>query len=142
MGQLDLGGLDPDEIGGLMRLLASTDVDECQIEQGEYEISIRRVPLPLSEPGFAAAERESVDGDDPLFVPSPAVGVFHRSGAQSDPREVEEGSKVKAGEAVGVIEVMGVPHPVRVPKDCVLGAFAVEDGEPVEYGQPIVEIRE
>ena len=137
---LDLDGLDPDEIGRLMMLLAATDVEECEIQQGEYGISLKRSTLPVPTPGTSNSKAERSATEESPFVPSPAVGVFYRSEGKADAPSVEAGTRVKAGEVLGVIEVMGVPHPVVSTRDGVIGDFVVEDGEPVEYGQPIVAI--
>ena len=139
MPHLDLGAVDPDEISRLMQLLASTDVEECEIAQGEYRISLKRSVFAVPDPHPTdPAERERPEED--LFITSPAVGVFYRSEDHRDTPSIDSGSIVKAGDVLGVIEVMGVPHPVRSTHDGVIGDFVVEDGEPVEYGQPIVSV--
>lgn len=138
MTHLDLGGLDPGEIGRLMRVLADTDVEECEIQQGDYSISLKRTALPRS--GLTDADRVAQESGvaEPPFVPSPAVGVFYRSEPPSDQPSIDSGSTVAEGDILGIIEVMGVPHPVRATRAGVIDDFLVEDGEAVEYGQPIV----
>ena len=65
---------------------------------------------------------------------SPAVGFFQ-------PRPgLATGARVRAGDRLGTIDVLGVPHEVVAPTDGIVGATVVEPGEPVEYGQPVVEI--
>ncbi len=137
MQSLDLSGPNPGDIGRLMKLLASTDVEECEIQQGDFSISLKRSALP-AESGPLPEAVGVPEAEEQLFVPSPAVGVFHRSEGRSDPPSIDVGTSVKTGEVLGVIEVMGVPHPVHSTRDGVIGEFLVEDGEPVEYGQPIV----
>ncbi len=138
MTHLDLGGLDPGEIGRLMKLLADTDVEECEIQQGDYSISLKRTVLPATALTDADRAAEDPAIAEPPFVPSPAVGVFYRSQPPSDQPSVDTGSNVVAGDILGIIEVMGVPHPVRATRAGVIDDFLVEDGEAVEYGQPIV----
>jgi biotin carboxyl carrier protein len=65
---------------------------------------------------------------------SPAVGIFR-------PRDgVTVGSRVRAGDRLGVVDVLGVPHDVLAPADGVVGGRYVEPGEGVEYGQELVRI--
>ena len=82
------------------------------------------VTVPGPEPHDRAAHR--------VVVTSPAVGFYRpRAGLSA-------GSRVRAGERLGVVDVLGVPHEIVSPEGGVLGAALVEPGEPVEYGQEIV----
>ncbi len=77
--------------------------------------------------------------DDPVaanraVAVSPAVGYFR-------PRpDLVAGARVRAGDRLGVVDVLGVAQEVVAPADGIVGATLVEAGEPVEYGQEIVEI--
>ncbi len=138
MTHLDLGALDPGEIGRLMKVLADTDVEECEIQQSDYSISLKRTVLPATAPTGADRTAEDPAVAELPFVPSPAVGVFYRSEQPSHQPSIESGSSVVEGDILGIIEVMGVPHPIRATRAGVIDDFLVEDGEAVEYGQPIV----
>lgn len=143
MPYLDLGGLDAAEIGDLMQILAGTDVEECEIQQGDMTVSLKRTvstPHAPRQPEIAEDSNDSSVGDEPLVVASPAVGVFYRAEERTDEPSVQDGTLVKAGEVIGVVEVLGVPHPVRSTVDGMVEHFLVEDGEAVEYGQPIAAI--
>lgn len=81
-----------------------------------------------TEPGAAPLDR----APRRFVATAPAVGFYQ-------PRPgLSAGSRVRAGERLGIVEVLGVPHEVVAPDDGVLGAVLVEPGEPVEYGQEIV----
>ncbi len=140
MKRIDLDAIDPAEIGRLMRLLVGTDVEEFEIEQGDLKISLKRsaewASTPSEEPRAPGADH-LLEEQAPV-VSASAVGVFYRSEARADAAAIEEGAHVKTGDVLGVIEVMGVPHPVHSTRDGVIAAFLVEDGQPVEYGQPLV----
>jgi acetyl-CoA carboxylase biotin carboxyl carrier protein len=140
--RFDLSGLDPSEVGRLMKLLAATDIEECEIEQGEFRISVRRTAIPPRTDGWTdfAVHQGDEASDEPLVVLSPAVGFFFRSDSRSAPPSADVGARVQMGDALGSIEVMGVPHAVFSTHDGVVESFLVEDGEAVEYGQPIVAI--
>jgi biotin carboxyl carrier protein len=65
---------------------------------------------------------------------SPAVGIFR-------PRqEAKGGTRVRAGDPLGVVDVLGIPQEVVAPADGVVGASLVDAGESVEYGQELVVI--
>lgn len=65
---------------------------------------------------------------------SPAVGIFQ---SRSD---VRAGSRVRAGDRLATVDVLGVAQPVLAPADGLVGATLVEHGEPVEYGQELIRI--
>jgi biotin carboxyl carrier protein len=69
-----------------------------------------------------------------LVATAPAVGFYQ-------PRHgLVAGSRLRAGERLGIVDVLGVPQDVPAPDDGILGALLVEAGEPVEYGQDIAVI--
>ena len=72
---------------------------------------------------------------------APCVGIF-RAGSRVDaaPR-VEVGASVEAGEVLGYVEAMGVLNDVEASCAGLVGEIAVEDGQPVEYGQPLFVLR-
>jgi len=145
MGPLfDLDGIDALEIGRLMELLAGSDVEECEIERGEFRLSLRRTvrdDRTPRQPSSRSSEPEDAIGEEKLVIRAPAVGVFTRGEKNSKSPKVEVGSRVGARDVVGYIEVMMVPHSVHAERDGIVDSFLVEDGEPVEYGQPLVALR-
>jgi biotin carboxyl carrier protein len=80
--------------------------------------------------------RESRDGvardDGRMVATSPAVGIFH-------PRpEARAGTKVRAGDRLGSVDMLGVPQEVVAPADGVVGASLIDPGDAVEYGQELI----
>lgn len=144
--EFDLRGIDTREIGRLMELLAGSDVEECEIEQGESRLSLRRrageLPAsrcPSPEPVTSSAVED--EADEGVVVRATAVGLFHRSEKRSNPPKVEVGAQVAVGDVLGYIEVMRLPHNVLSTGEGIVDAFLVEEGQPVEYGQPLVTLR-
>lgn len=85
--------------------------------------------------GRAAGEgRGDGASADRSFATSPAVGVFQPAGSAAT------GARVKAGDRLGVVDMLGVPHEVVAPTDGVIGAALVEAGHAVEYGQELIRI--
>lgn len=85
------------------------------------------------------SSRDGLDGRDGLVrddgriaATSPAVGIFH-------PRpEARTGTKVRAGDRLGSVDMLGVPQEVVAPADGVVGASLIEPGDAVEYGQELI----
>ena len=88
--------------------------------------------------GPAAAARDARNGTGReggrIVATSPAVGVFQ-------PRaEARAGTKVRAGDRLGSVDMLGIPQEVVAPSDGVVGASLVEPGDAVEYGQDLILI--
>jgi biotin carboxyl carrier protein len=81
-------------------------------------------------PGFPAA----VPTDGPAVAVSPAVGVFRPNA------DMTAGRRIRAGDRLGVVDVLGVPQEVVAPVDGILGEQLVNGGEAVEYGQDLIVI--
>jgi acetyl-CoA carboxylase biotin carboxyl carrier protein len=73
-------------------------------------------------------------GERRLVATSPAVGVFQPS------RDVSRGSRVRSGDRLAIVDVLGVPAEVVAPADAIVGATLVEAGDAVEYGQALIEL--
>ncbi len=70
----------------------------------------------------------------PISATSPAVGIYHPR------RDLSEGMRVRTGEKIGTVDVLGVNQDVLVPVDGIIGTSLAEAGEAVEYGQDLVRI--
>jgi acetyl-CoA carboxylase biotin carboxyl carrier protein len=87
-------------------------------------------------PDNAVAHRAPVGSGDAhrVVATSPAVGVFQ-------PRsELTAGTRVRSGDRLGAVDLLGVPQEVIAPADGILGASLAESGQPVEYGQELIVI--
>lgn len=92
-------------------------------------------PSPGTSPTGDPAESGRRHGDSDLHrtvATSPAVGIFRPR------KETPGGARVRAGDALGIVDVLGIPQEVVAPTDGVVGATLVEAGEAVEYGQELV----
>ncbi len=142
--QFDLDRIDTREIGRLMELLADSDIEECEIERGEFRLSLRRAAREATTrdaPAASAAAAPEDTRQEALIVRAPAVGVFTRAEKASASPRAEIGGRVSTGDVVGYIEIMMIPHSVLATGDGIVDSFLVEDGEPVEYGQPLVALK-
>ena len=73
-------------------------------------------------------------------INSPMVGSFYRSPAPGSKAFIEVGQSVKKGDTVCIVEAMKMMNQIEADKDGVIDAILVEDGEPVEFDQPMIII--
>jgi acetyl-CoA carboxylase biotin carboxyl carrier protein len=105
------------------------------LSTAEHPVSTRKsapVPAPAAAPA-TPAEEQAPEG---VIVTSTLVGVFR---AQLKP-PIAVGSSVAAGKVLGFVEVMRLTNEVVAPISGAISAIFVQDGQPVEYGQPLFEI--
>jgi acetyl-CoA carboxylase biotin carboxyl carrier protein len=99
------------------------------------------VQLPPVDPAETAAATAAADAAaaeaEGHTVKSPMVGSFYRSSAPGAKPFVEVGSPVKTGETICIIEAMKLLNEIEADADGVIKAILVENGQPVEYGQPL-----
>src|SRR5512139_1900768 len=134
-----------DDLKELMQLLKDTDVTELQIEKDGMKVRIKRDRflgrLELQQvPAIERheARREPPETEAKLFtVTSPIVGTFYRAPAPDAPPFVEVGSAVKRGQALCVIEAMKLMNEIESEIDGTIVRILVENGHPVEYGEPL-----
>jgi acetyl-CoA carboxylase biotin carboxyl carrier protein len=142
--------IDHDMIRELAKLLDETGLTEIAVEQDGVSIRVARqaaapapraraAELPVAVPGVAPAA--PIDpAQHPGLVASPMVGTAYR-GPQPGARPfVEVGSQVKAGETLIIIEAMKTMNQIPAPRSGTVIQILVEDGQPVEYGEPLMII--
>jgi acetyl-CoA carboxylase biotin carboxyl carrier protein len=152
---------DPELVRELATLIADTDLTEIEVEKGDLRIRVARtvtasltmpvsapaaMPAPapvIAPPPSAAAESASTAkpaGSHPGAVLSPMVGTAYRKPSPDAKPFVEIGSKVEAGEKVLLVEAMKTFNEITAPRAGTVTAIFVEDGTPVEYGEPLLVI--
>lgn len=139
----------------LIDLVQQSGIAELEITEGEEKVRISRfgaagaqtiapqnvalpaAAMPATESAEPAAEAETPVAAEGHAVKSPMVGTFYRSSAPGSKPFVEVGQAVKAGETVCIIEAMKLLNEIESDRDGVIKAILVENGQPVEYGQPL-----
>lgn len=154
--------MDIRKVKKLIELLEESDIDELEIKEGEESVRISRhsaqpqpyfaappmaqMPAaPAAAPATAAAspELDSQDNAASLnghVVKSPMVGTFYRSPSPGSPAFVEVGQNVKVGDVVCIVEAMKMMNQIEADKSGMVEAILIEDGQPVEFDQPLVTI--
>ena len=143
--------MDLRKIKTLIDLVQQSGIAELEITEGEERVRISRagiapaapavapaaIPLPAvaaAAPVAEAAGEAIAEGD---VLKSPMVGTFYRASAPGAKPFVELGQSVKAGETVCIVEAMKLLNEIEADRDGVIKAILVENGQPVEYGQPL-----
>lgn len=150
--------MDIRKVKKLIEMLEASEIDEIEIQEGEESVRISRSraapePAPAGvrsvEPSRPPAEApaaapELADATEPEenIVKAPMVGIFYESQAPGKPSFVELGQTVKEGDVLCIIEAMKIMNQVEAERGGVISKIMVENGEPVEYGQPLFIIRE
>lgn len=139
--------MDIDEIKGLIELLQETDITELQIEREGSKLKIKRekflssfeAPPSVSKPAAGAGEVKEAEVEEHKHesITSPIVGIFHRSPAPEAPPFVEVGSSVKKGQVLCIVEAMKLMNEIESDTDGIISKILVENGQPVEYGEPL-----
>ncbi|MDA8155622.1 MAG: acetyl-CoA carboxylase biotin carboxyl carrier protein [Actinomycetota bacterium] len=136
-----------DEIKALLDLLKDTDITEFQIEKEGSKVKIRRgrfftqIDLPrAAEPGPAAPQIKMGEEEDTrrlITVTAPLVGTFYRASSPDAPSFAEMGARVKKGQVLCIIEAMKLMNEIESEVEGVIARILVENGQPVEYGEPL-----
>ncbi len=133
----------------LDELIAFADengLTELSWAEGGFQISFRRganVPKPIltaAESAEAEAAAAAAIEEKKEYIKAPMVGTFRRSPAKDRPPLVLDGDHVKPGDRLGIVVSMKIPTEVISVMGGTIKKILVEDGQPVEYGQPLIEI--
>ncbi|MEN3294600.1 MAG: acetyl-CoA carboxylase biotin carboxyl carrier protein [Burkholderiales bacterium] len=143
----------------LIDLVAESDIAELEVTEGESKVRIvkssgaqqsqvvmmqpqgapQNYAAPLAAPAQPAPAAAPAEPEGHI-VKSPMVGTFYRSSAPGNPPFVEVGSTVKEGDTLCIIEAMKLLNEIDADASGVIKQILVENGQPVEFGQPLFVI--
>lgn len=160
-------------IKNLLNLIASSDVNEVEIEEGEFRIKIKKQPDTIAKGGselifthpqyLASGPPQPPNLDKPAgdtagtsasgnpapatekkdttpIVRSPIVGTFYRAPSPNSNPFVKPGDQVSKGDILCIIEAMKIMNEIESEYSGKIGKIFVEDGQPVEFDQPLFQI--
>lgn len=119
-----------------VRIVNRPTVSAAPVVQAPAAVTVAAVPQAAPAPAPAPAQ-DAAQAALPTIT-SPMVGTFYRAPSPGAAPFIEVGDTVKKGQVIGIIEAMKLLNEVEADKDGVVQAFAAENGQPVEYGQPLV----
>jgi acetyl-CoA carboxylase biotin carboxyl carrier protein len=143
--------IDHDVIRGLARLLDETGLTEIEIERDGHRVRVARQAHLLSAPAHSPAtpietavhsiDAGSVDpAKHPGVVTSPMVGTAYLAPEPGARPFVEVGSRVRAGDTLLIVEAMKTMNQIPTPRAGTVIQILIEDGQPVEFGEPLMII--
>ncbi|MBA2484356.1 MAG: acetyl-CoA carboxylase biotin carboxyl carrier protein [Nitrosomonas sp.] len=154
--------MDLRKIKKLIELVEESGIAELEITEGEEKVRINKsgtvqnyaIMPPFMQPAAAHTQQTPVTESNAAsteptksalpeghVVKSPMVGTFYRSSSPGASPFVEVGHTVKVGETLCIIEAMKLLNEIEADKEGVIKAIMVENGQPVEYGEPLFIIQ-
>jgi acetyl-CoA carboxylase biotin carboxyl carrier protein len=140
--------MDLEEIKELLALIKDSDITEILIEKDGTKVKIRRekiiqpFELPVQKKqAQLPTEKIIIAGEEEsqrlITVTSPIVGTFYRAPSPDAEPFVEVGSRVTKGQVLCIIEAMKLMNEIESEVDGIVVKILVENGQPVEYGEPL-----
>ena len=157
--------MNEDKIKRILKLFQDSEVEEIEVESGFFRTRLRvsrrkvsdvstapvvqaapppSVPTPADPADLSSASSESVAAviDDGLHqLLSPMVGTFYRASSPESDAFTKEGAAVKSGQTLCIIEAMKIMNEIPADIEGQVVDILVENGQPVEYNQPLFTIR-
>ncbi len=141
----------------LIELVETSGIGELEIQEGEERVRITRAAAPAphavtthvtATPSAAAAPAGASVDPVPVAAPefaghilkSPMVGTFYRAGTPGAKAFVEIGDAVETGDTLCIIEAMKLMNEIEADASGIVKEILVENGQPVEFGQPLILI--
>ncbi|MDG2990893.1 acetyl-CoA carboxylase biotin carboxyl carrier protein [Candidatus Synechococcus calcipolaris G9] len=147
---------DLNQVRELLVMFNQTNVTELNLKSSQFELVLRKdqpsappasslsptvtvmpSPSPTPEPEPTPPPQSSRKTID---IPSPMVGTFYRAPAPDEPAFVDIGDTVRKGQVVCIIEAMKLMNEIEAEVNGQVVEILVENGEPIEYGQPLLRI--
>ena len=148
--------MDIRKIKKLIELIEDSDIAEIEINEGEESVRLSRIssaapvtiaaPAAVAAPAAAApAAAEAAPANEPEqysghVIHSPMVGTFYRSASPGAKPFVEVGQSISTGQTLCIIEAMKILNQIESDASGTVTQILVENGEPVEYNQPLFVI--
>ncbi len=136
-----------EDLKALIELLKDTDITELQVEKEGTRVKIKRekiltsIEMPLQKPSVIHTKTTDIPEEEEtqrlITITSPIVGTFYRAPSPDANPFVEIGSKVSKGQVLCIVEAMKLMNEIESETDGIIVKILVENGQPVEYGEPL-----
>lgn len=142
--------MDIKKIRELIELMEEKELVNLEVSSGDDLVSLTRyyeptptvvaapqaAAMPIAESAAPVAQKPTGKTED-----APMVGVFYTSPSPNDPPFIQVGQKVKAGDQLGIIEAMKIMNPLEATQSGVIEEILVNNGDVVEFGQPVIRYK-
>ncbi len=146
--------VDRELVRELSRLLEENHLTEIEVQRGDQRVRVSRgggghamapvahhhAPAPAAHASAPAAAKPADVSKHPGVVTSPMVGTAYRAPEPGAKPFVDVGTKVSAGQTIMIIEAMKTMNAIPAPRAGTVTQIVVDDGQPVEFGEPLVVI--
>jgi acetyl-CoA carboxylase biotin carboxyl carrier protein len=149
--------MDIRKVKKLIELLEESNINELEIKEGEESVRISRggpgipvgapqmyAPAPAPIVPTATSPAPAAEPEAPAtlghVISSPMVGTFYAAASPGSPQFVTVGQNVKVGDVICIVEAMKMMNQIEADKAGTIEAILAEDGQPVEFDQPLVTI--
>ena len=147
--------MDIKEIKSIVDLMKRSGLTEFQLEEKDFKIRICRKneevqtvyqaptppPFPINQHPAPVAPEPAKEVDESKMIKSPMVGTFYTSPSPGTPVFVNNGDKVTEDTVVCILEAMKVMNEITADTTGVIDEILIQDGESVEYGQPLFRLK-
>jgi len=155
--------VDLKDIKAIIDLMKKNSITEFELEEKESKLRLKRglnnsipnvqgddsvqmIPIPMTAPAVSAATLPAISAAAPantgeIDIKSPMIGTFYRSPSPESAAYVDVGTEVNPETVVCIIEAMKVMNEIKAEVKGVVTQLLVENGKPVEFGQPLYKIR-
>lgn len=141
-----------EEIKKLMHEFEDSDLRELELDQGDLHLRLSKNQTVVPSAAKTAAEvkadktqdqqNTALPAEPKITIDAPLVGTVYLQSKPGQPPYVQPGDRVKKGQTICIIEAMKMMTEVKADKAGVVAAVKVEDGDLVEVGQPLLELKE
>lgn len=143
--------MDIEKIRTLIELMEEKELVNLEVSSGDDFVSLTRhydtpAPAMMAAPQAATSAVSSGADIQPAgkagdVETAPMVGVFYSSPSPNDPPFIKVGQKVQAGDTLGIIEAMKIMNPLEATQSGVIDEILVENGDVIQFGQPVVRYK-
>lgn len=134
--------MDINQIKQLIDLMEERSLSDLELQDGDKKVALKRhlttSNIVSTQPNITPVAETSVATPKGATENSPMVGVFYVAPSPNDPPFVKVGQQVQAGDTLGIIEAMKIMNPLEATQNGTIAEILVQNGDVVQFGQPIV----
>lgn len=130
------------QIKEIISVFQESSLSSLELEEGNLKIKLEKPAAGMVQPAVAAPLvtaplPQENSKEETETITSPLVGTFYRAKSPKDAPYVQEGQMVHQGDVICMIEAMKTMNEIQADRDGIIRRILVEDGEMVEFGQPL-----
>ena len=125
----------------LVNYLKEFSLSEIEYSDGTTKVKVSRSISNANTITTSVKEKQPVSNDNGVNVTSPIVGTAYLAAEPGGKKFVEVGQKIKKGQTIMIVEAMKTMNHVPSTQNGTISKIFVKDGEPVEFGQPLISVK-